>query len=108
MRGGRVHAFLQLDLHHSAGLELDGPLGRHLDAFERLWILCDSRGAAFNFKHAEVAKFQPVAVSKLVDDLAQEALYDFLHDNAFALGQVGNSINKFLFRYRVHELFLCS
>jgi hypothetical protein len=100
--GGGGHAFLKLHIHEATHLELDRPLGGHLDPFERLGILSDPLLAVPDFKHAKVAEFQAIALPKLVGHLVEEFLDDFLDDGLRGLGLFGDSGNQFFFRYRVH------
>ena len=97
-----LQAFQQSLLHQSADLELDGPLGRHLDPLHRLWVLGDAGCSRLCLEHAKVPELQTVTFAKLVNDLVEEMLNDVLHNDPLGLGLVRNSVNQLFFRYRVH------
>ena len=96
------HAFLKLLLHQPADLEFDSSLGRNLNSFKGFGILGDSRSPRLGLEDTKVPEFQPVALSQLTNDFIKEFLEDILDDDSLDVGQVGNTINQFFFRNRVH------
>ena len=58
----------QTFFHQPADLELDGTLAGDADFFHGLGVLGDAGGARADLEHAEVAEFQPVALSQFADD----------------------------------------
>ena len=52
----------QFLFHAPAQLEADGAFGGNFHALERLGVLRGAGGTLLGFKHAKVAKLQPVAV----------------------------------------------
>ncbi len=87
----------QTFFHQPADLELDGTLAGDADFFHGLGVLGDAGGSLADLEHAEVAEFQPVALSQFADDFFEEPLDDLLDDHALVAGVLCDSIHQVFF-----------
>src|SRR5207253_2482667 len=72
LRTGGLAIDTEAHFHHSADLELHGPLLRDLDALQGLRVLSGAGLANLALKNAEVPEFQPVSMTEFIDNIIQK------------------------------------
>lgn len=92
--------------HASSCFELDGSLSGDGDAFEGLWVLGHAWGAVLDFKDAEIAELEAVAVCDFIDHEVKKLLYDLLCDDAFLSGALCDLIDEGFLGDRFHSFYL--
>lgn len=100
--GRPLHAE-ELQLHHAADLEFDGPLGRHLNPLKRLRVLGDTGRSHPTLEHAEIPELQTIAAAKLVHNVVKETLDDLLDQDTLRAGSICDAIDEFLLRDGSHN-----
>ena len=90
--------------HEPTHFELDGALGRHVNARQRLGVLRDACGSGPGFKNAKVSEFQTVILAQLSGYLIEERLNNALHCHSLGLRLLSNPIDQFFLGNRCHRL----
>ena len=83
--------------HHFAGFERNDVLGGNFDHIARLWISGIARLAAFDFKHTEVAEFDPSILDERLDNRVECFLDEFLRQNFGDSEVFGNRTSNLFF-----------
>jgi hypothetical protein len=91
-------------LHQSAHLEFHCPFGRHIHSLQRLRVLRDARRPGPRLEYPEVAKLQAVAFHQLSGHCVEKCLNDSLDCYALCLCVFCDTIDKFFFCNRCHNV----
>lgn len=89
--------------HHPPHLELHYSLGRDLNWFQGLWILCSSWRRLPDLKDSEIAELQAVALGGFGDYLIEELLHHGLDGNMLALSPLCDLFDELFLGYCCHQ-----